>query len=215
MDAFFLPLERHLNRGLLKSAVMRQIFCPACRNVLDVRRAVLVTHETNGAACICADCFDRTRDHLLSMHPGAEVLDGRDVYKAAPRKRAPRAKAPDAIIVSVHVRFKNGRTRSRRVTAHAVNGAPFYIHRTIGDRTRWTISRACGHVADVAIAQSIKGRDVAARIARRFWEALDENQQHVLSVHPHGAPATDETRAMGEILRRVRREVETPAAAHV
>lgn len=205
-------LEPHLNKQLLRYAVMRQIQCQSCRDILDVRRSVLLTTENDGAACICAACFDRTREHVLKLHPTAEILDGRSLYK---RPRAPRKAAPDAISISVAIRpTPGGRARSRRVTAHAVNGAPFYVHRTIGDRTRWTISRACGSVADLALIQGIKGRDVAARIARRFWDSLDDNQRHEIVAHSVGAPLSDTLRVCGAVLRRVRREVETPAAAH-
>ena len=74
-------LESKLNRELLKYAVMQQIFCPSCQDILDVRRAVLAQTET-GSACLCGTCWDRVkagpRLSKILAEESTSVIDGRD-----------------------------------------------------------------------------------------------------------------------------------------
>jgi hypothetical protein len=83
------PLEKKVNRELLKYAVQRQIFCEFSGNVLDVRRAVLV--ETPGRAYVVnTERWDEVKDDILG-HPAlagkVTVYDGRDYYTPSGRAR--------------------------------------------------------------------------------------------------------------------------------
>lgn len=77
-------MERTINRNLVKAAVMRQIFCPSCDNILDMRRAVLVTGH-GSAACVCGKCWDIAKSHVTKKLEGTEVLDGRVLWGRAKR----------------------------------------------------------------------------------------------------------------------------------
>lgn len=86
-------VEVTVNREVLRYAVQRAIFCPVTNNVLDVRRAVLVTISVTGQRDVIqimtATAWDvaeqRVRDGILAQYPDAtfEVLDGRELFGSA------------------------------------------------------------------------------------------------------------------------------------
>lgn len=53
-------LKRTVNKGLLRYAVQRAIFCPHCRGILDVRDARLIEVD-NKHGIICGACWKRRR----------------------------------------------------------------------------------------------------------------------------------------------------------
>jgi hypothetical protein len=83
------PLEKKVNRELLKYAVQRQIFCEFSGNVLDVRRAVLVETGTRSWV-VSTDRWDEVKDSILSLPEltgKVNVIDGRDYYTPSGRAR--------------------------------------------------------------------------------------------------------------------------------
>ena len=112
MNAFSSYLEKHLHKQLLRYAAGHYIFCPVCLEILDCRRTVTAElivkvsgfKDSNTSLTRCDKCWDRTwkagLDRVIARvkekHPTAEctleVIDGREVFKRAPRaKKAPRA----------------------------------------------------------------------------------------------------------------------------
>ncbi len=86
-------LETRMERETLRYAVSRSIFCPTCKGILDIQRAVLVYNaRAKGAGIACASCFDGMCDELqtktdcqsradvlaLMVKGGIEITDGRD-----------------------------------------------------------------------------------------------------------------------------------------
>jgi len=111
----FEALEAKVNRELLKSAVMSQIFCP-CGNILDVRHSVLVEFGDR-TGVLCGTCYHLgVQDRLpfktilkdamsktQASHPEADVAkmvkvyDGAELERTrAPRKRIPKDMKPEA-----------------------------------------------------------------------------------------------------------------------
>lgn len=89
-------MERQANRDLVKYAVMQAMFCPGKHcggKILDMRRAVLVTVADRNAI-LCGDCWDKSKEELTSKVAASgrdikiEVLDGRELFKKAPRAAA-------------------------------------------------------------------------------------------------------------------------------
>lgn len=76
-----------INRNLLSYSVGREMFCPGCKNILDVTRAVeldvLLNNKLGYSKVFCATCFDKTIQPniatVLAKNPGsvAEIRDGR------------------------------------------------------------------------------------------------------------------------------------------
>lgn len=89
------PLEKTLNRNSLKYSVGRAIFCPGCRDIMDVRRAVEVTASQNGnivmVKALCITCWDKQRAEferkLAELKATIEVLDGRVLFPSKATKR--------------------------------------------------------------------------------------------------------------------------------
>ena len=73
-------MRREVNNALLKHAVQTAIFCRGCGTVLDCRTAVFVSGP-EGAACLCPDCFEKTRD-IFERH-GFEIT----VFQPSRRNR--------------------------------------------------------------------------------------------------------------------------------
>lgn len=74
-------LERTMRRKLHTHAVATAIFCPACEDVLDVRRAV--TFDLEGVTrVLCGECFDRIPE--AKRETLTDVLDGRPKRKPLP-----------------------------------------------------------------------------------------------------------------------------------
>ncbi len=87
-------LQLHISKQLLRYAVSRAIFCPTCKGVLDVRRAVLA--ETSALAVIeCASCWESTvegmrerlgADRTDEVLADIDVTDGRELHSRAHSK---------------------------------------------------------------------------------------------------------------------------------
>lgn len=80
MNAIVNSMERTVTRNLLKYAAGQTMFCPACDDVLDYRRAALVEIGQN-SRCICTKCLDRVKSELgekLTANPHIKITDGRD-----------------------------------------------------------------------------------------------------------------------------------------
>lgn len=79
------PMVRRINRDLLKYAVGHAVFCPACQNIMDYRRAVLVTvsrgSDTLVTKCLCAKCWDPKQSTftaaMVEKGLSVELVDGR------------------------------------------------------------------------------------------------------------------------------------------
>lgn len=78
------PVERTVNRNLLRYAVQRAIFCPRCQRILDMRRAVLLIFWKESEAkelCVCRPCYGQGRERLKAKaaerNVRIEVIDGR------------------------------------------------------------------------------------------------------------------------------------------
>ena len=84
-------LQLCISKQLLRYAVSRSIFCPTCKGILDVRRAVLA--ETSALSVIeCASCWESTVEGMRERLGGdraAEILaeldvtDGREIHSRA------------------------------------------------------------------------------------------------------------------------------------
>lgn len=84
-----------ITRNLLRHAVGQAIWCPRCREILDVRRAVLVEIGKNGRCEIaiqCADCWDemaeRVRAIVVRGDLTLELTDGREIFNRTKRQHA-------------------------------------------------------------------------------------------------------------------------------
>jgi len=70
-------MEETINKELLRHAVSVKMFCPSCRTILDVQRAVMATRgAVSGVACV--DCW--TKHSTGRDLTGIEVLDGRELF---------------------------------------------------------------------------------------------------------------------------------------
>lgn len=88
----------YVNQQVLKYAVQRQIFCQATGQVLDQRRAVLVTLTNTSttppahrSVILTATAYDKRKDSFLAAvkeRPAIklEVLDGRELFKRNRKK---------------------------------------------------------------------------------------------------------------------------------
>ena len=94
-DPILGTLGRDMARKALGYAEGRAITCPECGDILDQRRAVLVTSTGPTARCgiACARCHDATiarvcvkhnitaeRAHALLQDSGTDVDDGRKLW---------------------------------------------------------------------------------------------------------------------------------------
>lgn len=91
-----MTMEQTIHRNLLKEAVGRAIFCPACKRVLDVRRAVeldyyrasdgIGTSGLAGVRVLCTSCYDakcadgKLKAQLEGTGLHFEVIDGRALF---------------------------------------------------------------------------------------------------------------------------------------
>ncbi len=75
-----------INKGLLIFAIGQQLFCKACKRVLDVDDAVLMELtradvEGSSTRVICGACFDRAKERLFAVAAerglNLEIIDGR------------------------------------------------------------------------------------------------------------------------------------------
>ena len=85
------PLEKKVNRGLLKHAVARFMFCPIapaadrppCGQVLDARRAIGVWHHNRLLTVGCPGCVEAILERSRAKAPdpeGIEILRGADLW---------------------------------------------------------------------------------------------------------------------------------------
>ena len=83
-------MEREVNKGLVKYAVGRAIFCPDCSGILDYRRTVLIT-GVGKAGIACGKCWDKRKAALIKKHGDEltaailgemDILDGRELIEA-------------------------------------------------------------------------------------------------------------------------------------
>jgi hypothetical protein len=95
-DPILDPMRRTLNRNLLAYACARAITCPACGEVLDQSRAVLVTGP-HGAWIGCTRCW--AKGPFCWESSGWSVLDGRLLF-ATPRRVRSRRGRTGAVPVS-------------------------------------------------------------------------------------------------------------------
>ncbi len=87
-------VQRAVNREILRAAVMRQITCPRSGQVLDVRRAVLVTvsrgEQTVAMQVLDAAAYDEIAEQLRQHCEGnalrLELLDGRELHRRPKRR---------------------------------------------------------------------------------------------------------------------------------
>jgi hypothetical protein len=98
-DDVYKPLVKTMERGLLKGAVVQQIFCPYTGDILDIRRSVLVTVESPSgdilrSTVMTAKHWDESKDKFMSSFKKlldekkvvVNVLDGRDLNKRQGKK---------------------------------------------------------------------------------------------------------------------------------
>lgn len=96
-------MQAVLNRNLVKYAVQTAMFCPKCKQILDVTRAVLfaVDGDAEGRQfMLCAGCYDNVRS-LVTI----DVLDGRKLW-AKTETAAPDRNPVHAKDVAVGKRFE-------------------------------------------------------------------------------------------------------------
>jgi hypothetical protein len=68
-------MKARINQDLVGHAVGRAIFCPNCRQVLDVETSKLIERRKSGKlAVICSLCWDKIK---ASIPVEVEVTDGR------------------------------------------------------------------------------------------------------------------------------------------
>lgn len=75
------PEDKRVGRAIVKAAVVRQIFCPYTGQVLDMRRAVVVSTDTISLVMTASrwDSLGKAeRDVLRSQ---AKVYDGRELFR--------------------------------------------------------------------------------------------------------------------------------------
>ena len=78
-------LQLHVRKQLLRYAVSRAIFCPTCKGILDVRRAVLA--ETSALAVIeCASCWEATLEGMRTRLGAASEGRGCDPTPQPPHR---------------------------------------------------------------------------------------------------------------------------------
>lgn len=90
-----MTMEQTINRNLLTYAVSTAIFCKRCGHILDARQTVSATLRVPGSNArefiLCASCWDKIRLELHDLAMGVkgevDVLDGREVFRKASRKR--------------------------------------------------------------------------------------------------------------------------------
>lgn len=70
------PMVRQAHRGALMFQVQREIFCPKCGSVMDVRRAVQITISSDGRIQLCKTyCTRCTVEHMHAEDLGWSLLD--------------------------------------------------------------------------------------------------------------------------------------------
>lgn len=84
-------MQTTILRNILKHAVCRQIFCPFCDTILDMKKAVLCDLGSK-AIIACADCWDaHGKPAVDSLSPESQakvdISDGRVLWS---RKRVSR-----------------------------------------------------------------------------------------------------------------------------
>jgi len=69
-------IETTIRHETLRWAVGREIFCKACKHILDARKAVLITLEGHGSAVTCTDCAKRVNlDEAVAAGATVEAWD--------------------------------------------------------------------------------------------------------------------------------------------
>ena len=85
------PLERNVNRGILKHAVGAVMFCPvkpagsvgshtACGKVLDARTAVAVFRDNRPIVVGCAECVDTILAGVQELAADVEIIRGAELW---------------------------------------------------------------------------------------------------------------------------------------
>jgi hypothetical protein len=93
VKGYISPEARRMGRMVVKSAVMREIFCPWTGQVLDMRRAVVIATPTESFVCSAAhwdaamvqygglDAFRDIISRKLGRPAQVNVYDGRELFK--------------------------------------------------------------------------------------------------------------------------------------
>ena len=68
-------MKKTIERGLLRDAVGRMIFCPNCKKSLDVSNAVLISTD-EAAGISCGPCFHARYSFAQVRDLGIDVIAG-------------------------------------------------------------------------------------------------------------------------------------------
>jgi hypothetical protein len=82
-------MQSTINRNLLQYHVQQVMFCPACQDILDMRRAVSMDvkrgENTVCSLCVCTSCYDQRKEAVEAAAAArgltVEVLDGRKLFQ--------------------------------------------------------------------------------------------------------------------------------------
>lgn len=84
-DPILSPMQRTVNRNLLKYAASRAIFCPGCNQIMDWRKTMILDVTKDSAPIktmvFCTTCGDKALPSLqkacLDRNLVLEITDGR------------------------------------------------------------------------------------------------------------------------------------------
>jgi hypothetical protein len=201
-EAIKSPLERTLNRNLVKYAASRAIQCPQCWNILNARRTVVTSlrrGDTREEFICCSDCADKLLSSDALAARGIEVLetvDGRELFRTAPRPRTAPRITSDTVAFKIPIGTKDKTVRARPLDV--ANGALFYEHAT---------PDVALHYGRSAVSRRLYARTVSfangaacfagipvgsgATCAADFWAQLSETDRQALLDFAAGPPTKD------------------------
>lgn len=90
-------MRRTVERNMLRFQVGQAIFCPACKRILDTRRAVGLDfyrgEELGGSKVVCTSCYDaklgggKLEAQLEGTGLSLKVIDGRELFRRPARRK--------------------------------------------------------------------------------------------------------------------------------